>query len=268
MKNIRSVLGRIKGELRYWIQRLFHNGMHCRLGPDGNDTEYHVWLFPCSRTEYARCRALARGKFNEAAFLHAFMQACTTNQVVYDIGANIGIYTLAAAKAVGSAGKVVAFEMDRINYDSLLRNIKKNQLGNVIPINQAVTSHDGCVHYNRNSAEAGDGTPAVSKDDSGTMTATGIAVDTLVVRGNIPPPAVVKIDVEGHEYEVLKGMRHTLEHNNVQLFIEVHDRFLKEAGVNPADMLGWLQQIGYQQCGALGEESRFERHIVLKKMNA
>src|SRR5215216_176024 len=62
--------------------------------------------------------------------------------IVIDIGAHIGCYTIISSKRVGTEGKVVAIEADPDNFEMLNRNIKLNQLTNVIPVNYAVYSKE------------------------------------------------------------------------------------------------------------------------------
>lgn len=70
-----------------------------------------------------------------------------------------------------------------------------------------------------------------------------ISIDNFV--DEHPTPDVVKIDVEGMEFDVLQGMTDTLRDESPILFVEVHDRFLPEYGVSPEDVFEFLEQYGY-----------------------
>jgi FkbM family methyltransferase len=75
--------------------------------------------------------------------------------VVVDIGAHIGLYTIISSKRVGTNGKVVAIEADPSNFEMLNRNIKLNQLTNVIPLNYAVYSKETKIKLYLPSGESG-----------------------------------------------------------------------------------------------------------------
>jgi len=138
-----------------------------------------------------------------------------------DIGANVGIYTIAAAHRVGPEGRVYAVEPHKANLVTLLRNISLNGFGNVVEvIPDAVSDHCGRVRFNyarldsgssmsqlghtRHPETGGDFSPVASE----LVTAT--TVDRLVGDGHIEPPSLVKIDVDGNELLVLAGMKELL----------------------------------------------------------
>src|ERR671919_1293041 len=75
--------------------------------------------------------------------------------IVVDIGAHIGLYTIISSKRVGTNGKVVAIEADPGNFEMLNRNIKLNRLANVIPLNYAVYSNETKIKLYLPSGESG-----------------------------------------------------------------------------------------------------------------
>ena len=78
------------------------------------------------------------------------------SDVAVDVGANIGYYTILLADKVGKTGKVYAFEPDKINFEILLKNIKANNLENVIAVNVAVGSKNGKDYLYKSSENLGD----------------------------------------------------------------------------------------------------------------
>jgi FkbM family methyltransferase len=139
------------------------------------------------------------------------------DDVFMDIGANIGIYSIAAALRMGEAGKVYAFEPHKVNALSLLRNIQANNLGLCIEVfSCALSNRDGMVDFNYASLASAStasqlghsrvpGTPhefsPVAREK---MYST--SVDCMLERGEIRAPTLVKIDVDGNEFAILTGM--------------------------------------------------------------
>ena len=76
--------------------------------------------------------------------------------VVLDIGANIGYYTLLAARLVGPTGQVIAFEPDQTNFALLRKNVEANGYRNVVLVNKAVSDHNGTAELFLNDANPGD----------------------------------------------------------------------------------------------------------------
>jgi len=134
-----------------------------------------------------------------------------------DIGANIGIYTLAAAHRVGAGGRVVAVEPHKVNSLTLLKNVAANNFEDrvdILPVGLSDTK--GIVRFNYVSlASASTGSQlGHNRVDTSDETFTPVAselvpamtVDGLIEDGSIPKPDLVKIDVDGLELPILKGM--------------------------------------------------------------
>jgi FkbM family methyltransferase len=120
-------------------------------------------------------------------------------EVVLDAGANIGVYTIIAARSVGPNGVVISVEPDERNYSRLLRNIHLNQLGNVIPIRAAVWDKSG-----RTVALTGGGT-MVRAEESELLTgriARTVSPDDLLSHAGVEHLTKVKMDIEGGELRV------------------------------------------------------------------
>ena len=129
----------------------------------------------------------------------ALVASLRAGAVVYDVGANVGFYTLLAARAVGRAGHVVAFEPHPENLRALERNIALNALTNVTVVAAAVTSARG-----RGRLSAGNRALASLGADRG-IEVKILALDDYVASHPELAPDVVKLDVEGHELEAIAG---------------------------------------------------------------
>jgi FkbM family methyltransferase len=132
--------------------------------------------------------------------LSHFVKRLRPGMTVWDIGANVGLYTLPSARAVGLTGRVYAFEPMRRNLQYLNRHIALNKVGNIIVCDVAVADISGTLLM----AE-GDSPSEFHADAKGTLEVSSIALDEWRNESGSPPPNMVKIDVEGAETAVLRG---------------------------------------------------------------
>jgi FkbM family methyltransferase len=151
--------------------------------------------------------------------------------IVIDIGAHIGRYTIISSKRVGTNGKVVAIEADPDNYEMLNRNIQLNQLTNIITLNYAIYSKETKIKLYRPEEELGHtiyNTTMVldrAKVNEKFVEVNADTLDNLLQENGIEQQQVnwIKIDVEGAEFEVLKGATTILSKSkDIALLIEVH----------------------------------------------
>lgn len=195
----------------------------------------------------ALTRALARA---EAQVEDAFLELLSPGEVVYDVGANIGWYSLLAARAVGASGKVVAFEPSLANAALLRENAATNRLANVTVIAAAVADHDGWATFqhrgslegslSRNGeagAQAGRVAP-LQRAVRELSVVPVLALDSWIAATAQAPPGVVKIDVEGAEARVVRGMSETLRAAGPALVIELHS--------TQAEIADALEEAGYE----------------------
>lgn len=145
---------------------------------------------------------------------NAFAQAIGPQDVVYDIGANVGFYTLLASTRCRF---VCAFEPLPRNLEYLRRHLKLNRVTNCEVIEAAVTDFDGMTGF-APSAEATEG--RVSAEAA--MRVRTLSLDALVERGGLRPPTVMKIDIEGGELSCLKGGEHVLRAHRPRIFLATH----------------------------------------------
>jgi FkbM family methyltransferase len=145
--------------------------------------------------------------------------------VFWDVGANVGFFTVIAARLVGEAGHVVAVEPVPENLDALAHNVALNRLQNVtvIPRAAAVDDRQRCME------QAGEPTWArvVADDaprpaDHPLLAVQAIRLDDVASSFAVPEPDVVKIDVEGLECSVVHGMAALLRRRRPTIVCELH----------------------------------------------
>src|ERR671932_686799 len=151
--------------------------------------------------------------------------------IVVDVGAHIGRYTIIASKRAGANGKVIAIEAHPGNYEMLNRNIELNGLTNVTTLNYAVYSKETKIKLflpgeksNRTIYNTLISTRAT--DEEKFVEVNADTLDDLLQNNEISHADInwIKIDVEGAELEVLKGADSIMSNSkNITLLIEVHD---------------------------------------------
>ena len=150
--------------------------------------------------------------------------------IVVDIGAHIGLYTIISSKRVGANGKVVAIEAHPGNFEMLNSNIKLNRLNNVIPLNYAVYSKETKVKLYLPSGESGFTKyntimPNWINTREKFVEVNANTLDYLLQLNKIRQEEVnwIKIDVEGAEFEVLKGASNVLSKSkDIAILMELH----------------------------------------------
>ena len=180
-------------------------------------------------------------------------RAIAPGMTVYDVGANVGLYTLLASVLAGPAGKVHAFEPVPRNFEILEQHVRINRIQNVFATRAAVASGSGL----RSFAVAGDyamGHLAEQGDfQVRTLTLDGYFRDT-----GSPAPAVIKIDVEGAEAEVLRGGHQLLLNYQPTIFLATHGRAAHD------ECCGLLESAGYSLSSLDGQAVHLTDEIVAR----
>jgi len=190
---------------------------------------------------------------SEKKELRDFLNEIEEDDVVYDIGANTGLYALFAAEACPD-GEVIAFEPYPPNLSLLKQDIDRNQLQNVKIIDVALSNSVGSIEFSQpDEDDIGYGSSAIEPSKSGaTIEAPTKTGDQLIADGEIPAPNVLKIDVEGSEPLVLDGLETTLSASSCRtVYCEVHlsgpDKrpSVEEFGSSPEDLQNRLEEFGF-----------------------
>ena len=164
---------------------------------------------------------------------------------ILDIGADIGYYTLLFAKNVGSKGKVYSFEpIPRAKW-YLDRNILMNGLNNVRTFNFALFDKSGqvCLENPFVKSKINPSKEKLSRND---IIVEMKMFDKWKLKEGIDNVDFVKLDVEGAELNVLRGMKNTLKKQHPKLLIEIHTHQLKDFGFFPSDIIEFLSELGYK----------------------
>lgn len=143
----------------------------------------------------------------------------------YDIGANVGFFTVIASRIVGPAGKIFCFEPLPENYRQIRHNAMLNDFKNIKIVDTALGNLDGEARFWTSAGPTWGklvSTGKVPDQLTGEIDVPVRRLDRVVAESSLPPPDVIKIDVEGAEVDVLLGATETLRHHMPRLLIELH----------------------------------------------
>jgi FkbM family methyltransferase len=166
------------------------------------------------------------GDYDERHEISLLRRVLLPDDIFWDIGANIGYYTLTASPLVGPGGLVVAFEPAAHAWKSLLMNLSLNASGNVRPVQIALSDAAGQAVLYRQADFADGGASLIRRPDyhANTEEVTTTTLDFFLAQSGSPPPTFIKIDVEGFESNVLTGARRILHSEQPPLLlIEMND---------------------------------------------
>jgi FkbM family methyltransferase len=175
------------------------------------------------------CRYLLIAGRREAYATEVMARELTDARVVVDVGANIGYYALLQAKMLAGRGKVIAVEPVPDAVALLKENIALNGYTNVDVFQTAIGDRNGTARMyvgkwlNRSQLEE---VGSISNDLISRAIETPMAtLDEFLA--DKPPPDIIRMDVEGYEYNILKGMERTLGKGlPLRIFVEFHFRFM------------------------------------------
>jgi FkbM family methyltransferase len=195
------------------------------------------------------------GEEHEADVIRVFRTFLTQNSIVLDIGANFGLYTALATSIVRNRGRLYAFEGNPQVFQSLQRTLVANgvhQHTNIVAANLLVSDRSGrgLLHYSANLPCGG----TMSDVELVGGRRRTVEVDMTTIDDFLPPDLpvdLVKIDVEGHEPLVMRGMERTIARSpNLRIITEFADTLLAHT-MNPADFVDYIRGLGFAICRVL-----------------
>lgn len=166
----------------------------------------------------------------EEKYDNAFQRLLSSGQVVWDIGANVGFYTKQFAERVGDIGFVYSFEPSPENYKQLSASC--NDLHNVSTINVAVGDKNGEMFFEQGADDLGATSRILDRQTADSFSVRVANPISISEEFGVRPPNAVKVDVEGFELEVLKGLQPYFDSGYIKVIgIEVHFGILESRGM-------------------------------------
>jgi FkbM family methyltransferase len=209
----------------------------------------------CVDTSTLEAISYILGWQHETDVIRVFRTFLTQRSVVLDIGAHFGLYTALTGSIVKKHGRLYAFEGNPRIFESLQRTMLANDLyfnPNIIAANVLVSSEsgEGRLHYSANLPSGG--TMSEVQLLGGRQHAVEVKMTTI--DDFLPSDLavdLVKIDVEGHEPLVLRGMEQTISRSpNIRIIAEFADNLLATT-VSPADFVDYIRGLGFAICRVL-----------------
>lgn len=226
-------------KLRRWFDRNFTHIVTVQ-------NKQQKYLFECkSQRDFFRATTLFS---KEAGTVNWLLEHIKEGDVFYDIGANVGIYSIMAGYQTGDSGHVYSFEPHVVNFSTLLNNITLNKLNSrVTPLSIALNDKFVIDDFNYNQMSSGSSTSqlggtsydGVSFNPICSELKIGVSIDHLIKEKKLKPANHIKLDVDGNELLILKGMSELLNSEtppktvqvemNINLRQETYD-FMSEHG--------------------------------------
>jgi FkbM family methyltransferase len=206
------------------------------------DVEGHKMHIP---TKNISC---GMGRFEQETTA-VFLNLIAGGDVVVDVGAHVGYYTLLAARKVGPEGRVFAFEPHPDNFDLLVKNINSNFYRNVIPVQKAVSNKTGKAELFLQAPS----THSLFRKNQNSNESVLVETTTLdeyfqtVEKRLRSRLKLIKMDIEGAEPQAMQGMQQILnEIGEVAIICEFEPENLKASGCDPSEFKSYLTEQGFK----------------------
>lgn len=164
----------------------------------------------------------------EKTALKQILRQVKSGWTVYDIGANLGYYSIFFSRAIGKNGQVYSFEANPVCIYFLQANLVLNNVQNCDILPAAILDKNETVPFTINYSSSGLGITQKSSFYNSKLgheiVVQGYDLDHLTSSTALKPPNLVKLDIEGAEEYAIRGMKNILEQNRPILLIEIHGR--------------------------------------------
>jgi FkbM family methyltransferase len=197
--------------------------------------------------------------------LNAIFSFIKEGDIVLDIGAHIGTFSIPIAQKVGSKGHIHSFEAFNQNYDLLNENIKNNKLTNRISTYfGVVTDQSRCYRPFFDQNNSG-GTYFIQESSDETTQTNSIVPDQIIDQDG-PPISFIKIDVEGMEIDVLHACKKIIEKYKPILYMEINRHALKRQNTTPNLLEKEMKAWGYHYFKHLIRKENQKKTLELKRL--
>jgi len=176
-----------------------------------------------------------------------FLELSSSKSRFIDIGALHGVFTLAFMLSGTKDRRALAIDASPVAFARLLYNLHANNLVRAEPIECAVSDREGVLemHYEWEHAVAAPSSDPMEMGSTNMLSIPCVTGDSLCGERDFQPD-IIKIDVEGHECHVLRGLETTLRTCLPLLFLEIHPVRVRAEGESLGELAAFLDGLGYQ----------------------
>ena len=230
---------------RYGIVRKLQRFANSNLKPDWVEIEGEKMYL-----DEVDALCLSINGIHEKIITNLIKKEIHSGDVVLDIGAHIGYYTLQFANLVGPTGKVYAFEPEPKNFELLKKNVQINKHDNVVLIQKIVSDKDGIVEFFISKFDS-IGNKLFKSNGEHETKEYAIKIESTTLdeyfKDSKEKIDFIKMDIQGGEGKATLGMKNLLKENkNLKIVQEWWPDGLKQNHTNPEDHLKFLRHIGYK----------------------
>jgi FkbM family methyltransferase len=170
------------------------------------------------------------------------------DEVFWDIGANVGYFTLVAATALKERGQIIAFEPGKNAYARLKENISLNPYGIIKAYPIAVSDREGeaVLHVSGDIADSSASLFQASHSQTRQEVCRTSSLDHFLMAEGLRPPTLIKLDAEGAELAVLQGAKKLISRSPPMFLMEMEEKTLQAAGASKAAIQHFLESYGYR----------------------
>jgi FkbM family methyltransferase len=188
------------------------------------------------------------GHYHERYEAGLVARLLTGDDVFWDIGANVGYFTLVAAAALNHQGEIVAFEPGANAYARLTENLALNPYRNVRTYPVAVAEREGQAVLHLTGDIADSSASLYPGDQAGERAEVcrTVGLDEFIKEEGLRPPGLIKLDAEGAELAVLQGARELIHEAPPLWLMEMEEKNLLAAGASKAAIIDFLTGCGYR----------------------
>lgn len=282
VKLLASVMRRFPREIRktwWWWERLYQRiggggftddsevdskwpgGLQAPIStrPFGSKVRLNLQLWPERRTYFS-------GSYYQEELERLYPQLLRPGDQYLDIGANIGMTALLASAIIGESGRGFAFEPNPEMFERLKNHFKLNRVSNLELVPHALAEKETeATLYLPAEGNTGVGSLALAPEKAGRRFQVRVVTgQSYLDRLDPAKPTFLKIDVEGYEVHVLKGIRAALDWPEIAVLAEVNQEMLARAGDSIEEMERLLAGHGLRPYRMVFERERFSRRLSLE----
>jgi FkbM family methyltransferase len=229
----------------------FYQRLHARLAPTARYVAVRLdkgFTMQLDLQDPEQLKVYFYGHYHERYEADLVARLLSDDDVFWDIGANVGYFTLVAATALADRGQIIAFEPGQNAYARLTANIALNPYRNIQAYPVAVSDREGeaVLHVSGDIADSSANLFAADQAQAGHEVCRTVSLDHFLTAEGVRPPSLIKLDAEGAELAVLQGAQDLIAKSPPMFLMEMEEKTLKAAGTSKAAIRQFLCGYGYR----------------------